>query len=80
MVEPLKDLYDPEHTKEQAAELVKIINPLLEEEIHRATQLFRQCEKALIDESATAPRDAVMPAFYLFLHIIEIADGLRRDG
>lgn len=78
MTEPLKEIYDPAYVKEQAQDLIAIIDPLLQEEIHRATQLLHDCELAIIEESGTNPRDEVIPAFYLFMHIIEIADGIRE--
>ena len=77
MTEPLKQLYDPESVKKQAEPLIKIIDPLLEEEINRATQLLQQCLEA-IAETGTKERDKTIPAISLFLHIIEISDGIRE--
>ena len=77
MTEPLKQLFDPESVKKQAEPLVKIIDPLLEEEINRATQLLQQCLEA-IAETETKEKDETMPAICLFLHIIEISDGIRE--
>ena len=77
MTEPLKQLYDPESVKKQAEPLIKIIDPLLEEEINRATQLLQQCLEA-IAETGTKERDKTIPAISLFLHIIEISDGIHE--
>ena len=77
MTERLKQLYDPESVKKQAEPLIKIIDPLLEEEINRATQLLQQCLEA-IAETGINERDETIPAICLFLHIIEISDGIRE--
>ena len=71
MTEPLKDLLDPNHVKTGAKDLTCIIDPLLTEEINRATQLVQQVQDATV-QSATEPRDDVHIATTLFLHVIEI--------
>ena len=69
MTEPLKDLLDPDHVKTGAKDLTCIIDPLLTEEINRATQLVQQVQDAAVRQSATARRDDVHIATTFFLHV-----------
>ena len=77
MVEPLQGLLDRDAIKKEAGDLIKIIDLLLTEEVNRATQLVWQVQEATAKESGTTPRDDVNIATTLFLHIVEVTDGIH---
>ena len=70
--EPLKTLLDRELSKADAKEVISIASPLLQELVNYSTNAFARCAT-----STTGKENEDLATLLLYLHIIEMIDGVE---
>ena len=70
--EPLEALLYRDLSKVAAKEIIGIASPLLQELVNYSTNVFRRCET-----STTGNENEDVAVLMLYLHIIEIVDGIE---
>ena len=70
--EPLKGLLDRDLSKAMAKDLIDVACPLLQELVNYATNAWRRCETSM-----SKAENENLAAVFLYLHIIEMTDGIE---
>ena len=70
---PFEPLLYREYAKVDAKELIDLASPLLQELVNNGTNVFMRCQA----EAGEGEADEHVPVFTLYLHVLEMTDGIE---